>query len=710
MRTTNHSGAGIHFVPRIPLAVCIAVIGVAFATAWSQQPGTMGPVINKDKELTLTGHKGVVLSVAFSPDSKLIASSSSDHTVRLWDLTSGKEIHSITNPHEEYSAVVFSPDGKTLAIVGRLGITFVSIEAWTARSTILSTVTSGRTLCFSPDSRVLAAGEPGGKVNLWDVKTGSNLKMFRAHKSGVVGVSFDSSGKFLLTCGRADSLRTWDLQSGAQVSSFGVDRFLVREIVFSPDGKLAATTGMSSPPKFINVQTGAQIKILAEGQNSSSIVFSRDSRLLFGCSADSSLCVWNVATGRMIQSTDPRQKISSIAVSPDGKMLAAGSSDQILTWRLPAALKEEEVIHVAEHFASGVNSVSVAPNGALAAFARADKKIILFNLTKTAQLRAIHCTDVPYSIAISRDNRTCGVYTTSNAVSLWNLSSGKRDRILLGPVTLSTGGTVFSSAIAFSGDGSAVASLYGGSVIKVWETRSGRLIKNLEGDFSGAEAIAFNPKRPLLAATGVDRQITLWNPRTGAEIRAIAGQKSMMQALAFSPKGDILAAGSYYPMDGTVNHVRLWDASSGQEAGSFAGNQRPIAFIAFSSDGRTLASGDYGGNIIVWDLEKKILLYRFTSHYNIIHSLAFVPRSSGLISGCADGYVKFFDCGRGTELATLEILDESDWVMTTPDGHFDGTPGGRRQVYWTKGDEVVHNDSLAQKFRTPRLLERILGR
>ena len=159
-----------------------------------------------------------------------------------------------------------------------------------------------------------------------------------------------------------------------------------------------------------------------------------------------------------------------------------------------------------------------------------------------------------------------------------------------------------------------------------------------------------------------------------------------------------------------MNHVRLWDVASGEEVGSFAGHQRPILFIAFSSDGRTLASGDYGGNVIVWDVEKKILRFRFTSHDNIIHSLAFVPKSSVLISGSADGNVKFFDCNKGTELATLEILDESEWVMTTPDGHFDGTPGGRKQVYWTKEDEVVHNDSLTQKFRTPHLLEKILGR
>jgi WD40 repeat protein len=214
----------------------------------------------------------------------------------------------------------------------------------------------------------------------------------------------------------------------------------------------------------------------------------------------------------------------------------------------------------------------------------------------------------------------------------------------------------------------------------------------------------------MIAAAGIDQQITLWDPYTDAGLRTITGQKSMIQALAFSPKGDILASGSYVPEKGAVNHINLWDVMSGEEVSSFAGHQRPILFVAFSSDGRSLASGDYGGNIIVWDVKKRELRFRFTSHYNIVHSLAFVPKSSVLLSGSADGSVKFFDCNKGTELATLEILDETDWVMTTPDGHFDGTPGGRKQVYWTKEDEIVPNDSLAQKWRIPRLLEKILSR
>src|SRR5215468_9912751 len=131
------------------------------------------------------GHSFVVNSVAFSPDGRTLASGSSDTTIKLWEVTSGRELRTLARHSQEVTSVTFSPDGRTLASGSR----DQTVKLWD--------VASGRELrtlawrnhrrihsvAFSPDGRILASGGSDSTIKFSDVPRGRELRTL-SHRLG----------------------------------------------------------------------------------------------------------------------------------------------------------------------------------------------------------------------------------------------------------------------------------------------------------------------------------------------------------------------------------------------------------------------------------------------------------------------------------------------------------------------------------------------
>jgi WD40 repeat protein len=283
----------------------------------------------------LTGHTGAVFSVAFSPDGKTLASGTDDHTIRLWDVATGRPTgQPLTGHTGTVLSVAFSPDGRILAS-GSVDDTIRLWDMFTGRpigEPLTGHTRSVTSVAFSPDGRILASGSHDGTIRLWDVAYGRAIGTLTGHTGYVESVAFSPDGKILASGSDDHTVRLWDVATGRPIRQPLTGQ--VDSVAFSPDGKTLASGSNDATIRLWDVATGRPIGKPLTGHTGyvGSVAFRPDGRTLASGGYDGTVRLWDVATGRPIGSplTGHTSAVGSVAFSPDGKTLASGSDDHTI--------------------------------------------------------------------------------------------------------------------------------------------------------------------------------------------------------------------------------------------------------------------------------------------------------------------------------------------------------------------------------------------
>jgi WD40 repeat protein len=586
-------------------------------------------------------HEGTLRWVAYSPDSKYLASAGSDRTTRLWEVATGKEARHFVGPKQGMEAIAFSPDGKLLAGAG-----------------------------------------VDGTVYLWEVATGKEARRLEGHPGGAASVAFSPRGNILASSGSRDhTVRLWDTATWTVLREIrGGGPTL--SLTFAPDGKALAGAGDDKTVRLWDAATGRELHVLRGHAGAvHCVAFSPDGRSLV-TGDDQGARLWEAATGKQARLLTGHHggTVHAAAFAPDGKTLATGGWDHTIRfWEADTGRQRRAF----EGHADWVVTLAFAPDGKSLASGSAEPAIHLWDADTGQPLRLLpgHQERVP-AVAFSPDGRSVATGGWDNTVRLWGAVTGKplaRWDANTGakPLPLGAGPDAIRQ-LTFSPDGRLLASVTHGEAVLVWEVATGKRRFRLRGSRA-----AFSPDGKVLACAGRGEAgaelnvgfVRLYDSATGKELRALRGRGPMISCLAFSPDGKSLVAGGYW--GGTVpvapgddaETIQVWDLASGRRRGAFGGH-RGLVGLAFSPDGKTLATVDLGEQTVrLWEVASAGKRAQLRGHDETIFAIAFAPDGKALASASMDGTVRLWELPSGRELARFR--GHRGWalgVAFAPDG------------------------------------------
>ena len=451
-------------------------------------------------------------SALFTPDGRMVLSSSSSGPVRLWEVDTGKEVRAFADG-APIGGVAMTSDGR-LAITASI-FRNTEVRVWELQSgTLLRTMhTSVGTIkaVVSPDDRTLVCAGVGGTITFFDLTTGAIVNVLHGKGAITPDLALSADGQMLLSCSFDNYFQLWSTRRNSDVPTIAARE--VSDIAISRDGRLGATFGAPHLLSVWNLATGQRLEtydmgLSAEGE----MCFSPDGRVLARMTSDGQLKLWDLAAHAPRASWNahgpPIKERATFCIdfSPDGKTLVSGGSDGLV--KLWDAITGKPLRAFSGH-SNGVTKVCFTETGGKLASCALDNTARLWDVASGTAIRTLaNVPEQQTAMAISANEQSLAIFG-SFKLAVYDLQTGNSRRVIFGGP---------QNGLALSSEGAYVLVAGWDREVRMYDLSTGNQVRGLEGHQGLINMMVTTPQNTAaLTASAYDGTVRFWDWRRSGQ-------------------------------------------------------------------------------------------------------------------------------------------------------------------------------------------------
>ena len=525
--------------------------------------------------MNISGQTGVSTCVAVSQDSQLFAAGFKNCSVRVYEVQTGKEVHSFVG----HAA----------------GITSV---------------------CFV-GSTAICSGSNDNTLSLWDAKNGFRIAVLKGHTRPVHGCAANTSGKTIASVSWDRTIKVWDGKSGKinnTLKTYGQHNTPINCVAFHPEGQIIAVGSWDSTVKIWDTFNQKRLKVLKGHKTAvQACTYAPSGRHIVSASLDGEVKIWSTKSGSAVGSlVGHSSPVNSIAYTPNSQYLITASNDQLIkVWSgslgqpvLSLGSKEHGVIHCIA-FEHSTQSVHVGYH---------DGHVRKFNIQTGLEIFAFK----PHTAAVVGVAYFDPLQMSASAdttVKIWNPSIFPKCLSLIGHKAPLTCAVWEKNGFATASEDLTILvwphnpreyqKAFRGLTQQSQPAKKGKAkmpkpdsnispLAILNGHTAKISSISFSCDGLKMVSASNDRSLIIWDTYSYKQLKVLnACHKDWINTCAFSTNSpDFLVTGSN---DFTL---KLWDLKTGTEKTTFKGHTSSINSVSFSQG--CIVSADFDGSVKVW--------------------------------------------------------------------------------------------------------------